>query len=60
MKRLLIVLYVTAMVMSVLSAKELLDLNRNGVGIQGYDPVAFFYRSQSRARHSCRFSRAVR
>ena len=27
---------------TVASAKELLNVDRNGVAIQGYDPVAFF------------------
>jgi YHS domain-containing protein len=42
MKKLLILIFALVLVTSAASAKQLLNLDRNGVAIQGYDPVAFF------------------
>jgi YHS domain-containing protein len=41
-KNLLLALAVFIACTSVADAKDLLNLDRNGVAIQGYDPVAFF------------------
>jgi YHS domain-containing protein len=42
MKKLLVALIVVAAVSTIAAAKDLQNLDSNGVGIQGYDPVAFF------------------
>jgi YHS domain-containing protein len=42
MKKLLVALMVVAAVSTIAAAKDLQNLNSNGVAIQGYDPVAFF------------------
>jgi YHS domain-containing protein len=42
LKKLLVALVVTAALSTYSPAKDLLNLDRNGVAIQGYDPVAFF------------------
>jgi len=42
MKKLLLMLTVFSVLSSLAVAKELNNLDRNGVSIQGYDPVAFF------------------
>lgn len=47
MKKLLVTTIVLAALSAVAAAKDLLNLDRNGVAIQGYDPVAFFIDSRS-------------
>jgi len=42
MKKLLVALMVVAAVSTIAGAKDLQNLDSNGVAIQGYDPVAFF------------------
>lgn len=42
MKGLFFILLLLTAMSTVVSAKELQNLDRNGVAIQGYDPVAFF------------------
>jgi YHS domain-containing protein len=42
MKKLLLVLMLLSTLSAIATAKELLNLDGNGVAIQGYDPVAFF------------------
>lgn len=42
MKKLLVVLMLFSALSTIATAKDLLNLNGNGVAIQGYDPVAFF------------------
>jgi hypothetical protein len=42
MRKLLVLLAMLAAFSTISTAKELLNLDRNGVAIQGYDPVAFF------------------
>lgn len=42
MKRMLVVLMLFSALSTIATAKDLLNLNGNGVAIQGYDPVAFF------------------
>lgn len=42
MKRILVVLMLFSALSTIATAKDLLNLNGNGVAIQGYDPVAFF------------------
>ena len=42
MKKLLLVFTMLVVVSAIMSAKELQNLDGNGVAIQGYDPVAFF------------------
>lgn len=42
MKRLLVALMLFAALSTIAAAKELHNLDRSGVAIQGYDPVAFF------------------
>ena len=42
MKKLLLAVVILAGLSTVAAAKDLLNLDPNGVAIQGYDPVAFF------------------
>ncbi len=42
MKRIFLALVMFSAISSFAAAKQLLNLDRNGVAIQGYDPVAFF------------------
>jgi YHS domain-containing protein len=46
MKKLLTLLIVLASMATTATAKNLLNLDRNGAAIQGYDPVAFFTENQ--------------
>src|SRR5215469_14182373 len=42
MKKLFAVMILFSALSTIATAKDLLNLDRNGVAIQGYDPVAFF------------------
>jgi len=42
MKKLIIALMLFSALSTIATAKDLLNLDRSGVAIQGYDPVAFF------------------
>jgi YHS domain-containing protein len=42
MKKLLLAFVIFASISTIATAKELANLDRDGVAIQGYDPVAFF------------------
>lgn len=42
MKKLIVALMLFSVLSPIASAKDLLNLDGNGVAIQGYDPVAFF------------------
>ena len=46
MKKLFVVLALFSALLPIAAAKDLLNLDRSGVAIQGYDPVAFFTDNQ--------------